>query len=144
MPSLKSIHVSKRGPWCNFCLGAETFLIENSTLRSSCVAGNPGIRQCLTRTPLWRPYDVIQRHALLRAHRRHVGRGRHARWRCCGQAYRQHGTVWRKQSHDIEGQTQWPISRRRHFKCIFLDENLLTKIWLNFIPNGPIDKSSLL
>ena len=41
----------------------------------------------------------------------------------------------------IEAETKWTLFHRRHFKCIFVNENvwILTKISLKFVHKGPIN-----
>ena len=49
-------------------------------------------------------------------------------------------SVYHSPSH-IEAETKWPPFSRRHFKCIFLNENIWIsiKISLKFVPKGPIN-----
>ena len=41
----------------------------------------------------------------------------------------------------IEAETNWPLFSRRHFKCIFFNENvrISIKISVKFVPKGPIN-----
>ena len=45
-------------------------------------------------------------------------------------------TIWHS-----EAEAKWPPFRRRHFKCISLNENVIIsiKISLKFVPKGPIN-----
>ena len=55
------------------------------------------------------------------------------------------GKIWKDYKH-IEAEKKWLPFRRRHLRCIFLNETIwiLIKISLNFAPMGKIDKISAL